>query len=133
MLYYIALNYARTVALSRRKPVVRGRSPWRGPWRGLRTWSQTLLLPLWEIRKIRGTLLGVPIRSIRICWGLYWGPPIQANYLMRPSSTVLQHNLLSKLLQRTWMGISKNSGSPFVLDLPQNTINVVKRPTDPAI
>ena len=26
--------------------------------------------------KIRGAFLGVPIRRIRVFWGLYWGPPI---------------------------------------------------------
>ena len=30
--------------------------------------------------KTRGTLLGVPIIRIIVCWGLYWGPPILGKY-----------------------------------------------------
>ena len=34
----------------------------------------------WGFPKIRGTLLGVPIKRTIIFWGLYWGPPILGNY-----------------------------------------------------
>ena len=32
--------------------------------------------------KIRGTLFGVPIMSICVFWGLYWGPSILGNYYL---------------------------------------------------
>ena len=38
------------------------------------------LQAMWEFPKIRGTILGVPIISIIVFWGLYWGPPILGNY-----------------------------------------------------
>ena len=31
--------------------------------------------------------LGVPLRRIRIFWGLYWGPPILGNYQRSPGTT----------------------------------------------
>ena len=31
-------------------------------------------MPIWELPKIRGTLLGVPIIRMIIFWGPYWGP-----------------------------------------------------------
>ena len=34
----------------------------------------------WGFPKIRGTILGVPIISITIFWGLPWGPPVLGNY-----------------------------------------------------
>ena len=37
---------------------------------------------IWEFAKIRGTILGVPIIRVVVCWGLYWGPPILGNYHM---------------------------------------------------
>ena len=33
-----------------------------------------------EVPEIRGTILGVPIMSIIVFWGAYWGPLIQGNY-----------------------------------------------------
>ena len=35
---------------------------------------------IWGFPKIRGTILGVPIRRTIIFWGLYWGTPILGNY-----------------------------------------------------
>ena len=37
---------------------------------------------IWGFPKIRGTILGVPIRRTIVYWGLYWGPPISGNYHM---------------------------------------------------
>ena len=37
--------------------------------------SQLLSRLLWGFPKIRGTILGVPIRRTIVFWGLYWGPP----------------------------------------------------------
>ena len=42
----------------------------------------------WEARgtiicgfhKIQGTFLGVPVTSVFVFWGLYWGPLIVGNY-----------------------------------------------------
>ena len=36
----------------------------------------------WGFPKISGTILGVPIIRIIVCWGLFWGPPILGNYQM---------------------------------------------------
>ena len=29
---------------------------------------------IWGFPKIRGTILGIPIKRIRVFWGLYWVP-----------------------------------------------------------
>ena len=31
---------------------------------------------IWGFLKIRGTILGVPIKRTIVFWGLYWGPSI---------------------------------------------------------
>ena len=35
---------------------------------------------IWELPKIRGTILGVPIIRTVVFWVLYWGPFILGNY-----------------------------------------------------
>ena len=34
---------------------------------------------IWRFPRIRGTMLGVPIIRIRVCWGLYWGPLVSGS------------------------------------------------------
>ena len=36
----------------------------------------------WGFPKIRGTILGLPMKRIIVCYGLYWGPPIERNFDM---------------------------------------------------
>ena len=34
----------------------------------------------WEVPKIRGTILGIPIIKTIVFWGLHWDPPNDGNY-----------------------------------------------------
>ena len=42
--------------------------------------EKTMETTIWDLLKIRGTFLGIPIVRTIIFWGLYWGPPILGNY-----------------------------------------------------
>ena len=37
-------------------------------------------MEIWDLTKIRGTILRVPIVRIVVYWGLYRGPPVLENY-----------------------------------------------------
>ena len=37
----------------------------------------------WGFPKIRGTLLGVPIKRTMVFGGLHWGPPIWGDFLFK--------------------------------------------------
>ena len=49
---------------------------------------------IWGFPKIRGTLLGVPIRRTIVFWGLYWGPLILGNYHL-PSFKIARASSMS--------------------------------------
>ena len=49
---------------------------------------------IWEVPKIRGTILGIPLIRTIVFWGLNWGTPILGNYhimmiLPPPGTTAL--------------------------------------------
>ena len=44
---------------------------------------------IWEFPRLRGTILGVPIKRTIVFWGLYWGPLILGNYHITEFGTSL--------------------------------------------
>ena len=50
--------------------------------------------------KLRGTLLGVPIIRIIVCWGLYWGPLFWETTISPPPSVALDLCGLSRIERR---------------------------------
>ena len=60
---------------------------------------------------IRGTILGVPVRRIRVFGGPCWGPPISGNYLMRAQPVCYQAALSRESAQPSYQ-------NPKRLDCP---------------
>ena len=55
-----------------------------------------------------GYLLGEPMIRIIVIWGLYWGPPIVANYISWPCIPTYNPTVAFYGLPQVWVGVQDN-------------------------